>query len=111
MSLPGFFSNFDALDLPIPDHMAKTYAIRSERGLMVVFEILEDIAIPPHTHKGQWGTVLEGELHLTMNGETKVFRPGESYTIPEGAEHAAAAPAGTKLIDVFEEPDRYPLKP
>ena len=63
MSLPGFFSNFDALDLPIPDHMAKTYAIRSERGLMVVFDILEDISIPPHAHKGQWGTVLEGELH------------------------------------------------
>jgi len=33
-----------------------------------------------------------------------------SYSIPAGVEHGALIKAGTKVIDVFEEADRYPIK-
>ena len=71
---------------------------------------LTDFDLPPHAHKAQWGTVIEGEAELTIAGETRVYRPGETYNIPDGAEHSARLKAGTQVIDVFEEADRYPLK-
>ena len=77
---------------------------------MVIFEVLQDFTLPPHAHLAQWGTVLEGCVELTMNGETRTCLPGDSYNIPAGVEHGAEVQAGSKVIDIFEEPDRYPLK-
>ena len=73
-------------------------------------DFLQDFALPPHSHKGQWGTVVSGTVEITINGVARVYRPGESYDIPTGVVHAVRVTAGTKAIDVFEEPDRYPLK-
>ena len=56
------------------------------------------------------GHVVEGEITFTIGGETKIYRPGDSYSIPAGVEHGAVIRAGTRVIDVFQEADRYPLK-
>lgn len=63
-----------------------------------------------HAHGAQWGTVVGGEIEFTIGGVTKVYRPGDSYAIPAGVEHGAQIKAGTRVIDVFEEADRYPVK-
>ncbi|MCI5077846.1 cupin domain-containing protein [Oricola sp.] len=110
MQLPEFIRAFHGIDLPMPQDAVSTHAIRSEQGLMVIFSAHKDIAVPPHSHKGQWGTVLEGELELTIGGQTRVYKPGESYDIPSGVEHSARLSAGSKVIDIFEEPDRYALR-
>lgn len=110
MDYPAFFEAFPALDLPFPDEAVTTRALRSERGLAVFFHFHQDLSLPPHAHKGQWGTVLEGEVRLTIDGRTRRYRPGESYDIPTGTVHAVEIAAGTKALDVFEEPDRYPLR-
>ncbi|MEL6517073.1 MAG: cupin domain-containing protein [Pseudomonadota bacterium] len=110
MHLPAFITDMPALDIPFPDNVVTTNAIRSNHGLMVLFTFHKPVTLPPHAHKGQWGTVLAGTLELTMNGETRTYGPGESYTIPSGTEHAAAVPAGTIALDIFEEPDRYPFR-
>ncbi|MAQ37948.1 MULTISPECIES: cupin domain-containing protein [Thioclava] len=110
MELPDFIQAFPALDLPFPEGQVRSHAIRSEAGLVVFLHFLTDFDLPPHAHKAQWGTVIEGEAELTIAGETRVYRPGETYNIPDGAEHSARLKAGTQVIDVFEEADRYPLK-
>ncbi|MEL6801187.1 MAG: cupin domain-containing protein [Pseudomonadota bacterium] len=110
MHLPAFITDMPALDIPFPEDVVTTNAIRSNHGLMVLFTFHKPVTLPPHAHKGQWGTVLAGTLELTMNGETRTYGPGESYTIPSGTEHAAAVPAGTIALDIFEEPDRYPFR-
>ena len=51
------------------------------------------------------------DIVFTIGGETRTYRPGDSYSIPAGVEHGALIRAGTRAIDVFEEPDRYRLKP
>ncbi len=66
--------------------------------------------LPFHSHGAQWGTVVEGEIELTIGGETKTYSPGDSYSIPAGVEHGAQIKSGTRVIDVFEEADRYPIK-
>ncbi len=72
MQLPDFIQNMHALDVPFPPEMVKTHALRSDLGLMVIFEVFQDVALPAHSHLGQWGTVLEGSLELTIEGETKI---------------------------------------
>lgn len=110
MPLPDFIRAFPALDLPFPADQVSTNAIRSDAGLVVFFSFHKDMEVPAHAHRGQWGMVIEGMLELTIEGEARRYGPGESYAIPSGARHSARAKAGSRVVDVFEEPDRYPLK-
>lgn len=110
MTLPDFIQAFPALELPFPDDQVQSRAIRSGDGLVVFFHFLTDFDLPPHAHKAQWGTVIAGEIELSIGGETRTYRPGETYSIPSGVAHGARIKAGTQVIDVFEEPDRYALR-
>jgi len=110
MDLPDFIQAFPAIDIPFPDSIVTTSVIRSDAGLMVIFAFQEDFALPEHFHKAQWGTVLDGQLELTIDGNSRTYLPGESYSISSGVLHAVKVTAGTKTIDIFEESDRYPLR-
>ena len=74
------------------------------------FEFLEDVSLPPHSHLAQWGTLVEGEVAITIDGVQTRYRPGEVWDLAAGMVHAVEVKAGSKAIDVFEEPDRYALK-
>lgn len=110
MPFSDFITAFPSLDLPFPEDVVQSSVVRSEAGLVAFFTFLKDMELPMHAHGAQWGTVIEGEIAFTIGGETKLYRPGDSYAIPAGVEHGAMIKAGTRVIDVFEEPDRYPIQ-
>ncbi|MEC9469329.1 MAG: cupin domain-containing protein [Pseudomonadota bacterium] len=110
MQLPDFIRKFPALDVPFPEDVVRSYAVRSDAGLVVFFDFVKDLVLPPPSHLAPWGPGLSGEIAFTIAGETRTMGPGAVYDIPSGAEHSAIIKAGTKVIDVFEEPDRYPVK-
>jgi len=110
MEFPEIITRLPEAELPLPPSKVKTHVLPSDRGQLVFFHVLEDVEIPPHSHKAQWGTVLEGEVEVTIGGEAKVYRPGTTYYIASGVVHSAKARAGAKIMDFFEEPDRYPLR-
>ncbi len=110
MQYPDFIKSFPGLDVLFADDVVQIHAVRSDRCLVVFFDFLQEFELPAHSHKAQWGTVLAGEIELTISEETKPYRPGDTYSIPSGVVHNAQIAAGTKVIDVFEEPDRYALK-
>ena len=110
MPYPDFITQFPSLDVPFPEDVVQTAVIRSDAGLVAFFTFLKDFELPAHTHKAQWGTVIEGQVELTIGGETKTYHPGDSYSIPSDVEHGGKIKAGTRVIDVFEEADRYPVK-
>lgn len=110
MILPDFIRNQPQLDIPFPEDVVQAFAIRAETGMAVFFVFHQSVELPPHSHKGQWGTVIAGSIELTIGDVTRTYGPGETYDIPSGVEHGARVPAGTTAIDVFEEPDRYPLR-
>ncbi len=110
MEFPRIITDLPEAEMPFPSTVVKTHVLRTDQGQLIFFEILKDIDAPPHAHKGQWGTVLEGEVELTIGGKTQVFRPGGSYYIPAGISHSARIPAGVKMIEFFEDPDRYRVK-
>ncbi len=68
MNYPEFFNNFPSLDVPFPEDQVTIRAIRSDQGLAVFFDFHKDTVLPPHSHKGQWGTVIEGEVEITLDG-------------------------------------------
>ncbi len=84
--------------------------IAGPHGQTVFFRAEEEFEVPAHAHGAQWGIVVAGALHLTIDGEGNTYGPGETYDIPAGAEHSARLEAGTSVIDVFQDPDRYSAK-
>lgn len=111
MSYPDFFTAFPAIDVPFPDDVVTTAVVRSDTGLVVFFTFHKAMTLPMHAHGAQWGTVIEGEIEFTIGGETRTYGPGDSYSIPAGVLHGGTIAAGTRAIDVFEEADRYALRP
>lgn len=110
MPLPDFIRAMPAVEIPFPDEVVSTNALRSDAGLAVFFTFHRDMDLPFHSHKAQWGTVIEGEIEFTIGGETRIYRAGDRYDIPSGTVHGAKIRAGTIALDIFEEADRYPLK-
>ena len=77
----------------------------------VVFLDIDPIGkVAPHSHGEQWGIVVEGEMELTIGGETRRCGPGDSYHIPAGVMHGAKFLSHFRAIDVFADADRYQAK-
>jgi len=108
MQYPSFIQNLPSLDIPLPGDIVSTSAVRSGDALVVFFTIHKDFDLPEHFHGAQWGHLIHGSVELTIGGETRSYKPGDSWDIPAGTPHSARLKAGSLLMDVFEEPDRYP---
>ncbi|MFW9935532.1 MAG: cupin domain-containing protein [Candidatus Thorarchaeota archaeon] len=77
---------------------------------IVFFEIQPGVIIPPHSHKAQYGMVIEGEMTLTIGDQTKRLKSGDSYYIPEGVTHHGFFHTFVRAMDYFDEPHRYKPK-
>lgn len=64
MHLPDFIMAMPSLDVPFPETVVSTRAVRSEAGLVVFFHFHQDFSLPPHAHGPQWGTVVAGEVAM-----------------------------------------------
>jgi quercetin dioxygenase-like cupin family protein len=74
-----------------------------ERLMLALVDIDAGAVVPDHSHHHeQGGTVLQGELELTVAGETRLLKAGETYLIPGGTRHSARS-TGTavRVLDVF----------
>lgn len=105
---PDMINDLPTADIPLEGVLGH---LLQGAGHQVVFFEIEPIGqIPPHTHGPQWGIVLEGEMDLTIGGETRTYTKGDTYYIEAGVEHAATFRTRFRCIDVFGEPARYAAK-
>ncbi|HSK99755.1 MAG TPA: cupin domain-containing protein [Rubrobacteraceae bacterium] len=102
---PGWMGDLPEVDTPFTGLDGRLLA--SPHGQAVFFGAKEEVEVPAHSHGAQWGVVVSGRLHLTVSGESAVYEPGDTYEIGAGEEHSARLEAGTCVIDVFQDPDRY----
>jgi quercetin dioxygenase-like cupin family protein len=108
VNYPPFMQNLPSLAIPFPEDVVSTSAVRSDNAMVVYFTVHKDFELPEHSHGAQWGCLIHGEIELTIGGETKTYAPGDVWDIPAGVPHSARLKAGSLVMDVFEEPDRYP---
>lgn len=106
---PEFIRNLPEADLPLDKVVG--YLLQATKGQICFFDFEGDIEVPPHAHGNQWGVVLDGEMQLTIAGKNKLMRKGDSYFIPAGVEHSAKVETSCKVLDFFEDNDRYMPKP
>ena len=102
---PELITQLPRADLPIDG--VRGWISQATDHQVVVFDIEPIGEIPPHSHGEQWGVVVEGEMELTIGGETRRYGPGDSYHIPAGVTHGARFLSRFRAIDVFADADRY----
>jgi quercetin dioxygenase-like cupin family protein len=105
---PDMIRGLPEIDIPIAG--VRGWLLQGGATQIVFFDIEPVGAIPPHSHKAQWGVVLEGEMELTIDGETATRRKGDWYFIPAGVVHSATITKRIQVIDIFDEPARYQTK-
>ena len=71
-------------EIDVPIEGIRGWKVGGPSGLVVFFEIQPGTVLSEHSHCFQWGYVIEGEIDLTIGGDTRTYRKGDSYTIPEG---------------------------
>ena len=76
--------------------------IHSENMSIAFWEVEKDAQVPEHSHKNeQIMHVLEGDFEFTLDGETKIYRPGDIVIIAPHKKHSGRALTPCKLMDVF----------
>lgn len=105
---PEIITGLPGADIPIKGLHA--YLFQGERQQMVFMTFEKDAEIPAHSHEAQWAVVLEGEIELTIAGETRTLRKGDTYFIPRNVVHSAKIKAGYKDLTLFDQKDRYKTK-
>jgi quercetin dioxygenase-like cupin family protein len=105
---PDMIRNLPEADIPVEG--VRGWLMQTSNQQVVLFDIDQTAHVPPHSHCAQWGLMVAGEMSLTIGGETKVYKKGDSYFIPEGVEHSAKFHSQVFVIDWFDAPDRYQAK-
>ncbi|MBK9303346.1 MAG: cupin domain-containing protein [bacterium] len=77
---------------------------------MTFFRFDEGVTVPDHNHGAQWGYLVTGEMTLEIEGRTELYQAGDVYYIPAGKKHRTSFSQTSHVIDMGDDPHRYPLR-
>ncbi len=82
-------------------------AVSGEKTMMTLFEFEPNAIIPSHKHPHEQITyIIEGEMEVTVEGETRVLKKGDGVVILSNQEHSAKVMnKPTKAVDAW-----YPIR-
>jgi quercetin dioxygenase-like cupin family protein len=77
--------------------------VQGERITLAIVELAPNAVVPEHRHAAeQLGMVIQGQMHFTVDGETRDLGPGGTWRILGNRPHdVVAGPEGAVVIDVF----------
>jgi len=78
-------------------------ALNGERLTVALVDLEPDLLVPEHQHENeQVGFVLRGSVTMTIDGDARELRVGDTYVIPGNVRHSAqTASDGATVVDVF----------
>ena len=93
-------------DLPLLEiwgEAVRARRVQGERITLAIVELAPNAVVPEHTHAAeQLGMVIRGQMHFTVDGETRDLGPGGTWRILGDRPHdVVAGPEGAVVIDVF----------
>ena len=94
-------------DIPTVDYGIEGLEVHmshTKEGTMWFVTAHEEVEFPTHSHAEQWTIVLSGECTYTANGETKVYKKGDVYTIPANTPHQITLHKGYSEVDYVNDP-------
>jgi len=85
----------------LPGINARTFW--GEKMLAAVIDLDPHTELPQHSHPHeQIGVLLEGQLQLTIDGETRLLEPQDVYVIPGDIPHSAKTfTRPVRVLDIF----------
>lgn len=107
-NFPEAIKKLPEADIPLKG--VNAYLAQCSKSQILFMEFDEDVDLPEHSHKAQWGIVLKGKIFLNINGKEKTYTQGENYYIPENTIHSGKIYAGYADITYFDEKERYKIK-
>lgn len=110
---PPIWANIETMRSLSPLPGIEMYPLAGSNMMINFVRIQPGGVVPLHHHPHeQGGTVLEGSIVLTIDGETRELRAGDAYIAPPHSVHGATSPDGCLVIDVFSPPrEDYILPP
>ena len=77
--------------------------VQGERITLAILELAPNAVVVEHRHAAeQLGMVIKGQMHFTVDGETRDLGPGGTWRILGDRPHnVVAGPEGAVVIDVF----------
>ena len=109
MDYPEMIAKLPEADIPFKG--VRGWLLQGENQQVVFLDIAPIGGVPEHSHGAQFGVVLDGEMTLTIGGESKRYGKGDTYVIPQGVPHSAVFHSQVKVIDLFDEKARYRVRP
>ncbi|MDB4292373.1 cupin domain-containing protein [Maribacter sp.] len=92
-------SNIPAKEI-MPGYHGKL--VHTETMSLVFWDVEKDAIVPEHHHvHEQIMHVIEGEFEFTLNGDTKIYHPGDIVPIASHLPHSGKALTPCRLMDVF----------
>ena len=104
---PIIIEQYPAADIPIEG--LTSHLVQTEQQQFVFMHFEKEAIISEHYHEAQWGVVLSGEIELTIAGEKRNFKKGDSYFIDKNVKHSAKIKAGYSDLTLFNQKDRYKI--
>ena len=101
-------ANLPEADIPFKG--IRGWILQGENTQIVFMDIDPIGKVDEHSHSAQFGVLLDGEMSLTIGGVTKRYKKGDSYFIPNQVSHSAVFHSQVKVMDMFNEKERYSIK-
>ena len=103
----------EVLALPIvevPVDGVTGFVMNDDEKQVVFFVFEEGVPVADHAHCAQRGTVISGEMVMDVEGRTNLYQAGDHYHVPEGVSHRTSFGKRTVLVDMSDDPERYPVR-
>ena len=76
--------------------------VHAENMSIAFWEVEKGAQVPEHSHMNeQIMYVIEGEFEFTLDGNTRIYTPGDLVIIGPYKKHSGQALTACKLMDVF----------